>query len=212
MTAVQMELDFLARYDAATSLAAPGWEASEISKFLNIAQLRLVNEKYLTKDYNPISNLIVSTIGVAIAHATINNCWYINLDTAQTDYLYYLRSRSKLTRTNPTINPADWVPNDNLSNQAHADMFYVTAFNKPWFKYPKAYTEVSETIDSITVLVDYYTTEVTEIEITAIIKPDDINITTNTSTNLDLVLHTTIVEYAVEEALKSIKSAKISNQ
>ena len=212
MTAVEMELDFLARYDAATSLAAPGWEASEISKFLNIAQLRLVNEKYLTKDYNPISNLIKTTSGVAIAHAEISNCYYIDLPTAQVKYLYYLRSRTKLSRTNPTIDRPEWVPNDSLSNQAHADMFYVTEFNKPWFKYPKAYTEVSETIDSLNVLVDYYTTDVDTIEITAITAPDDIDIATNTSTNLDLVLHTTIVEYAVEEALKSIKFAKISNQ
>lgn len=211
MTAIEMQLDFLTRYDAATSLAAPGWEDSEISKFLNIAQLRLVNEKYLTKDYNPISNLIVTTSGAAIEHSSLTNTYYLNLASAQEDYLYYLRSRSKLTRTNPIITD-DWIPNDELSNQIHADMFYTTAFNKPWFKYPKAYTEVSETIDSLTILVDYYTSEVSEIEITAITKPTDIDIDTNTSTNLDLVLHTTIVEYAVEEALKSIKVAKISNQ
>lgn len=207
-----MKLDFLTRYDAATSLAAPGWEDSEISNFLNIAQLRLVNEKYLTKDYNPISNLIVTTSGSAIPHSSIIKTYYLDLADAQEKYLYYLRSRSKLTRINPTITD-DWVPNDELSNQVHADMFYTTAFNKPWFKYPKAYTEVSETIDSLTILVDYYTTEVSEIEVTAIIKPDDIDIDTPLAdTNLDLVLHTTIVEYAVEEALKSIKVAKISNQ
>lgn len=211
MTAIEMRLEFLARYDAATSLAAPGWEDPEISNFLNIAQLRLVNEKYLTKDYNPISNLIITTSGSAVTHSSISNTYYLDLATAQGDYLYYLRSRSKLTRTNPVIID-DWVPNDELSNQVHADMFYTTAFNKPWFKYPKVYTEVSETINSLVVLVDYYTSGVSEIEITAITKPTDIDVDTNTSTNLDLVLHTTIVEYAVEEALKSIKIAKLSNQ
>ena len=211
MTAVEMRDEFLVRWDAATSLAAPGWEDSEISSFLNIGQLRLVKEKFETKDYNPISNLIISTSGVAIANSTLSNAYYIDLAAAQADYLYYIRSRSKLTRTNPTITD-DWVANDDLTNQAHADMFYVSAFNKPWFKYPKAYTEVSETIDSLNILVDYYVTAVSEIEITAITKPDTIDVDTTTDTNLDLVLHPTIVEYAVEEALKSIKVAKISNQ
>ena len=206
-----MKDEFLTRYDAATSLAAPGWEDLEISNFLNIGQLRLVKEKFETKDYNPISNLIISTSGAAIAHSTISNCYYIDLAAAQADYLYYLRSRTQLTRTNPIITD-DWVHNDELTNQMHADNFYVSIYNKPWFKYPKAYTEVSETIDSLNILVDYYVTAVSNIEITAITKPDTIDITTTTDTNLDLVLHPIIVEYAVEEALKSIKFAKISNQ
>lgn len=90
-------------------------------------------------------------------------------------------------------------------------MFLTTEFNKPWFKYPKAFTEYDGT-SSLVVLVDYYTTDVSEIELTAIIEPTMIDIDTTTDTDLDLVLHPLIVELAVEEALKSIKFAKLSNQ
>jgi len=99
-----------------------------------------------------------------------------------------------------------------LSNKSDIDSLLVTAFNKPWYKYPKAFTEVDDEENVLVALVDYYTTAVSQIELTAIIEPEMIDIDTTTGTNLDLALHPTIVEYAVEEALKSIKFAKISNQ
>lgn len=206
-----MRDEFLTRYDAATSLAAPGWEDSEISNFLNIAQLRVVKEKFETKDYNPISNIIVTASGAAIAHTQITDRAYtLDVDTSHPTYLYYVRSRTKLTRTNPTITD-EWIPNDSVGDRTDVGMFFTTEFNKPWFKYPKVFTELDGT-STLTVLVDYYTTDVSTIELTAIVEPTMIDIDTTTNTNLDLVLHPIIVEYAVEEALKSIKIAKISNQ
>jgi len=207
-----MKDEFLTRYDAATSLAAPGWEDSEISQFLNIAQLRLVREKYLAGDYNPISNLIITDSAVAAPHTVIlTNAYTLNLNTTHPTFLYYLRSRSKLTRTNPTITD-EWIPNDIVGDKTDIDIFLTTIYNKPWFKYPKAFTEVDDGESVLTVLVDAYVSDVSEIELTAIIEPTMIDITTTTDTNLDLVLHPIIVGYAVEEALNSIKFAKISNQ
>lgn len=212
MIAVEMKDEFLTRYDAATSLAAPGWEDSEISQFLNIAQLRLVREKYLAGDYNPISNLIITDSAVAAPHTVIlTNAYTLNLNTTHPTFLYYLRSRSKLTRTNPTITD-EWIPNDIVGDKTDIDIFLTTIYNKPWFKYPKAFTEVDDGESVLTVLVDAYVSDVSEIELTAIIEPTMIDITTTTDTNLDLVLHPIIVGYAVEEALNSIKFAKISNQ
>jgi len=212
MTAVEMGNEFLTRYDAATSLAAPGWEDSEISSFLNIGQLRLVRERYLAGDYNPISNLIITESTAGVAHTVISaNAYTLNLNTTHPTYLYYLRSRSKLTRTNPTITD-EWIPNDTPGDKTDIDIFLTTVFNKPWFKYPKAFTEVDDGKNVLTVIVDAYVSAVSEIELTAIIEPTMIDIDTTTDTNLDLVLHPVIVEYAVEEALKSIKIAKISNQ
>jgi len=212
MTAVEMRDEFLTRYDAATSLAAPGWENSEISEFLNIGQLRLVREKYLTGDYNLIANIISTQASAAGTHTLISpNAYTLNIFGVHPKFLYYLRSRTKLTRTNPVITDS-WIPNDALSNKSDIDSLLVTAFNKPWYKYPKAFTEVDDEENVLVALVDYYTTAVSQIELTAIIEPEMIDIDTTTGTNLDLALHPTIVEYAVEEALKSIKFAKISNQ
>jgi len=201
--------EFLTRYDAATSLAAPGWSESEICEFLNIAQLRVVKEKYLTKDYNPISNIIKTTQDIAVAHTLLTNCGYtIELPV---DYLYYIRSRTKLNRTNPVIT-GEWIPNDLIGDKTDIDIFTPTAFNKPWFKYPKVFTEFDDNKSVLVVLVDSYTTLVSNIELTCIVEPVMFDSGTSTVTDLDLVMHPLIVEYSVEEALKSIKIAKVSNQ
>lgn len=203
--------EFLTRYDAATSLAAPGWSESEICKFLNIGQLRLVSEKYISGDYNPISNIIITDSAACGAHTLLNNAYTLNLASTHPTFLYYIRSRSKLTRTNPTITDS-YIPNDITGNKTNIDQFLTTEFNKPWFKYPKCFTDVDDGENVLTVIVDYYTTDVSEIELTAIIEPTMFESSGSVVTNLDLVLHPVIVEYAVEEALKSIKVAKISNQ
>lgn len=212
MTYSDFIYEFLTRYDAATSLAAPGWGEDEICKFLNIGQLRLVRERYLSGDYNPISNLIVTDAAACIPHTRITTRAYtLNLATTHPTYLYYLRSRSKLTRTNPVITDS-YIPNDVIGDKTDVDVFLTTEYNKPWFKYPKAFTELDDDESVLTVLVDYYTTNVSEIELTAIIEPTMFDDTGSVVTNLDLVLHPIIVEYAVEEAIKSVKIAKLSNQ
>lgn len=211
MTAAEMKSEFLTRYDAATSLAAPGWEDSEISNFLNIAQYRLIEELFSDGKYKLLAAIIDTVSGAAIVSADNAKIWRLDLTAAMPGYMYYLRSRSKLTRTNPTIADA-WVPNDPLGN-ADVRLFLTSEFNKPWIKYPKAFVEQQDAGNSeLCVVVDYYTTEVSNIEFTAVTTPVLINITTATPTNLDVSLHESIVNYAVEEAVKSIKVAKVSTQ
>ena len=205
----EFQTEFLTRYDAATSLAAPGWSEPEICEFLNIAQLRVVEERYLARDYNPISNIIQSFQDVAVPHTLLSAGSY-TIELPE-DYLYYIRSRTQLTRTNPVITDA-WIPNDSIGSKTDINIFLSTEFNKPWFKYPKAFTEFDDSKSVLVVLTDYYVTAVSNIEITCIVEPEMFNPTGTISTNLDLSVHKQIVEYAVEEALKSIKVAKISNQ
>lgn len=211
MTAIEMRDEFLTRYDAATSLAAPGWEDAEISTFLNIAQRRLVEELFNAGNLQLLSNLIHTSNGVPALSTDIANAYVIDIDTVHPTFLFYVGSRTKLTRTNPTITD-EYVPNEKLTDQKISWKFHVTPFNKVWLKYPKCYTDFLEAQKSLVVLVDYYTTAVSEIELTAVIEPTLIDIDTTTNTNMDLVTHPTIVEYAVEEALKSIKVAKLTNQ
>ena len=211
MTAVEMRDEFLTRYDAATSLAAPGWTDAEISTFLNIAQLRLVDELYNSGNYALISNLVVTDSDTAVASSFIANGYTVDVTAIHPEFLYYMGSRTKLTRTDPTVTD-DYIPNERLSDIKTSWKFHITPFNKVYLKYPKCYIDYSETQTTLVVLVDYYTTSVSEIELTAVVKPTEIDITGTTNTNMDLVTHPTIVNYAVEEALKSIKVAKISNQ
>jgi len=46
MTAAQMKIHFLLLYDKVTNLAAPGYEDSEITEFLNKSQLQFVKSRY----------------------------------------------------------------------------------------------------------------------------------------------------------------------
>lgn len=213
MNVIEMHKEFLTLYDAATSLAAVGWESHEIDDFLNIAQLRVVEEKRMTLDLESISNITITSVPNAIIHPTYTKAYYTNLPAG---YLYYIRSRIDINRTNPVIT-SQRMPTDPIGNKTDIKSFLTTPFNKPWFKYPKTFIETTNDeghVDTLIVLVDYYTSVPNsgKIEITFIVKPITINIGTNQSTNMNLVTHPKIVEYAVEEAVKATQNAKRTNQ
>lgn len=210
-----MHKEFLTRYDAATSLAAVGWDIEEIDDFLNIGQLRLVEEKRLAFDLEAISNITITRFSNAAVHQTYGAKAYYT--TLPENYLYYIRSRIDISRTNPTVS-GERVPTDPLGNKTNVKSFLTTPFNKPWFKYPKTFIETHRdegiSIDSLIVLVDYYTVVPAEgkIEITFIIKPNTIDLNNNISSNVNLETHSRIVDYAVEEAVNAIRKAKVTNQ
>lgn len=221
MTAVEFKAYFLAEYDAATSLSAPGWEDSEISSFLNIAQDSIVTELFKIKDLSKLAELITTSFfGSTEAHPSIPNGLWLNLTdiSLKNEYFYYLDGKVIITRTNPVIN-AGWVPLE-FVDRINAHKFFESGFNKPWFKYPKIFIDTFDSLDQNTgigtrliILVDGYTTKsIANIEITFLKKPDRISITNNTTTNLNESLHQAIVALAVDQAVKSIKIAKISNQ
>lgn len=220
MTAAQMKAYFLAEYDAATSLSAPGWEDSEISTFLNIAQDTIVTELFKNKDLSRLGELINTTTNLsAFPHPNdIPNGVFINLSSVDTtglaNFFFYVDSRTTVTRTNPVI-INEYLPNE-LIDRDNAKKFYLTPYNKLWLKYPKAYIESLDSGDDtsprLVILVDAYTNLPLLIEVTYLKKPVRISITGVTTTDLNESLHQTIVQLAVEQAVKSIKAAKISNQ
>ena len=216
MTAAELKAYFLAEYDAATSLSAPAWEDSEISSFLNIAQDSIVTELFKAGELGKIAELLdTKQFGLSAHPNIINGYSFALLDIDLTTYFYHLSSRTYITaRTNPVI-ANQWIPNE-LVDRVNITKFEQTTFNKPWFRNPKIF------IDSVydggsnelqyVILVDGYTSPVNNSEITYIKKPVRISITGGTTTNLNESLHQTIIALAVEQAVKSIKVAKISNQ
>ena len=221
MTAAEFKAYFLAEYDAATSLSAPGWEDSEISSFLNIAQDSIVTELFKSGDLSKLAELVTTVyFGATSLHPSIDNGVWVDLVdiTAKPNYFYYLNGKASISRTNPIVTNK-WVPFE-LIDRINASKFFKTPFNKPWFKYPKIFIDTFDSLDQNTnvgtrfiILVDGYTsTNIASIEITYLQRPDRISITNNTTTNLNESLHQTIVALAVEQAVKSIKIAKISNQ
>lgn len=213
MTIAEMKSSFNTQYDAATSFAAPAWDDADISNFLNIAQDILVEEIFASGNLSLISNIVTSRDTLTLhSHPVIENANYIILSSI-TDFLYYVASKTKLTRTNPSAT-STLVPNEKISRENY-NKFIQTGFNKPWFKYPKVFLEdiydVTDKGNCLVVLVDGYTTPLWG-EITYVKYPTRMNITTNTSCVLNLALHREIVKRAVEEAVKAIKIAKTSAQ
>jgi len=216
MTAAEMKASFLVQYDAATSFSSPGWEDSELSSFLNLAQDRLVEELYISKNFANMSNIVRNLGNLTLtAHPTITNAVYNSL-TGVTDYLYYVSSRTLVaTRTNPVVS------NEYLSNDVidilMAQKFFKTTLNKVLFKYPKVYFEnifdSTAKGNSLVILYDNYTTTPTVAELVYVKYPVRIKIeATTVPCELNLMLHAKIVEYAVQEALKATKLSKITTQ
>jgi hypothetical protein len=208
MTALEMKAQFLALYDAATSLAAPGWENTEISSFLNTAQLDIIREAVTNSRYDLISTIITDTSAIVsltlVTDTLIKNSYTYDL-TLTTDYLYYISSQSKYTRTSPTLT-SDYVYNEEIDYR-QAAQFVASPFNKPYFRIPKCFL----TNKKLRVLCDFYTTVialiVTYVKIPAIISIDGI-----VPSNINEALHQDIVKRAVDVAVESIKKAKISTQ
>ena len=220
MTAAEMKAYFLAEYDAATSLSAPGWEDSEISTFLNIAQDTIVTELFRNKDLSRLGELINTATNLStFPHpAGVTNGVFTNLSSVDNlglvNFFFYVDSRTTITRTNPTMT-SQQLPNE-LIDRDSAKKFYLTPYNKLWLKYPKVYIESLDSGDDIfprlVILVDAYTTLPLLVDVTYLKRPVRISITGVTTTDLNESLHQTIVQLAVEQAVKSIKVAKISNQ
>lgn len=214
MTAAEMKSQFLAQYDAATSLAGPGWEDDEISSFLNKAQKDMVVELFNKRILDLISNLIVTEQISLTNSATITNAVISSLDLTNVnshEFLYYISSTTQITRTSPTVT-AGYVSNE-LIDVKDSLKFHKTDMNKVWFKYPKCYMEyISSASAVLVVLYDSYTNAPTNGRIRFIKAPVEIDISGGTDTDINPVLHQEIVTKAVDEAVKSIKIAKISNQ
>lgn len=209
-----MKNEFLARYDAATSLAAPGWEDSEISEFLNIAQHKVITELYKARRFDLISQLVKETTEItsATTPALVTDSLAKNLFTCTlseiNDYLYYVQSQSEYTRSAPTsvVAPQNQIVNEEIDLR-QAAQFLTTVFNKPFFRQPKCF--ISN--DKLKIIGDAYTTIIGLI-ITYVKTPTVIDITSETDTDVNEAIHKDIVESAVLVAIDSIKAAKISNQ
>ena len=211
MTALEMKQEFLARYDAATSLAAPGWENSEISEFLNISQKKLIFEAWVNKRYDLISNIIKETSEIIsptlVTDTLAKNIYTYDLSLI-TDYLYYIQSQSEYNRTSPTTvsGAQNQIVNEEIDLR-QAAQFLTTVFNKPFFRQPKCFISNSR----LKVIADAYSSIIGLI-VTYVKTPIDISIDNTTNTDVNEALHKDIVESAVLVAIDSIKAAKISNQ
>lgn len=200
MTAIEMQLRFLQMLNTLTDVKYD-LPTISINKYLTIGQHRVTTELHAAGAYERLSDIIV-TESIEAIKSTNETSFVIETEDLTKTFLYYVRGRARLTRTNPAIDN-NWVPIEKASTQTILTNLFTTAFNKPWFKLPKAFVEIDAT-PSITIIVDAYTTAVSFIEVTYVKKPVDINIDAEVDCELNEELHQAVVDYAVQEAARSL--------
>ena len=213
MTVSEIKSRFLLLLDAAYSQAAPGFEDSEISEFLDKAQKDYVSEAVKNKVYDDIYQLMEVTY-VTLNYGHTGNTYSFEVDNILYDYGYYVSSRMKVQRTVPSMSgvfvECDLISPDIASN------FFTNGFNKPYFKNPKVFIVTPKNQDSkLTIIVDAYTkadSSSNNFEITYIKIPKKVDITTGYGFQINNNVYEKLIEIAVKYAVDSLKTAKISTQ
>lgn len=170
MNALQMQIEFeRLLYTSNPEFSTSGkLDTDEIFAYLNIAQLRVMKQKYfptsnitenvkvIQSNVEELRNLIKrSTVSPGTALTTVLHAYPVVFPN---DYLHYIRSDSSITRTAlPVINSASIVPNK-VIDYSMVDLVTTHAFNKPILRKPCVVFEENATmivyIDTYTVLGD----------------------------------------------------------
>ena len=213
MTVNEIKQRFLLLLDAAYSQAAPGFEDDEISEFLDKAQKDFVSQAVKSKIYDDIYQ-IVEIANVTISPGYSQNLYSFEIDNLLSDFGYYVSSRVKITRTIPGIT-ASFVNCELINVEDHTN-FLVTPFNKPYFKYPKVFIVSPQNQDSkLEVIVDAYTTvhkSIDNYELTYVKIPRKVDISNGSGFQINNNVHEVLIEVAVNYAVNSLKTAKITTQ
>ena len=185
-------------------------DTDTIFRFLNLSVDRYLKEKYLSqstfkdniefvqKNSDDLRGLIKRQTGlVKNPLSGIPNRSLVNLPS---DYLFYIKSESKVTRTAlPVLAVAAWVPNREVTYKELAKIT-TSVYNTPILRHPVVTFEED---DKILLYKDNYTT-VSDFEITYIREPKDLVLTvvdaSTETTTVELAEHTheEIVRLAVE--------------
>lgn len=212
MTAAEMKREFLTRYDAASSAASPGWEDSEISDFLNIGQMNLINSLVQGNRYDLLAE-IVHRVNIGSEDILVGyypGMFYIKLPS---DFMYYVDSMFLITERRGDYLSTYFVNPDNIEFSSHGQ-YISTPNNRTLFRKPKAFIHngyLTVITDSTTVIAKEQ--GITQNSIVYIRKPASITIGTSPiNCELNQGLHSAIVELAVNEAIKAITTTKIKSQ
>jgi len=203
MTVAEMISNFLLEYDRLSSASAPGYENTEIIRFLEKAQIEIVSELYRNKQHMLIDTLfLTATYANPGTYLLAIGSKYVDLNTTTIRYMYYIKSYSKLTRTHAPTATATIIQNDDIQKD-ETKYFITTVVNTPIFRHPKAFLDGA----LLTIIPDGYTT-ITEVYVDYLSEPKQLEVSSTggskvTTCQLKSVLHDTVVTRAVELALKA---------
>lgn len=221
-TAVKLGLD------KTSSLDIPAFEDEEIDLWLNKAQDRFVKQRlfgnnYVGKSFEMDSKRISDLEQLVVNKETSVDPWtevteYPNTTSINIsaeievtgppviNFMYYISSRSKISRTNPTI--ADGYVDNVMISHVDIPKFVSTGYNSPRFVHPVCWIEDG----FIYIMHDDLTTEYDETDqtffITFIKEPVEMDLTGVVSCELDASTHEEIVDIAVNMMIENIESPR----
>ena len=211
MTGNQMIEKFGLLYGQEINAEVPGLESPEILSFLNTAKDALVEELYEKGDLVSLSSLLRTNDGLAGVggYNNIQNSTVYSTSFLSDTFLYYVGSRSKITKTFPVISD-EWIENDLI---AFIRKEYIeTPYNITMFKNNKVSQIIISGVVCFILLTDHYTTSISDFELEYIKKPSDITASSTEYTDVNLDLHPDIVKKAVTNALVVMKDERIKTQ
>ena len=212
MTASEVKTRFLIELDAVASGAAPGFTDSEISELVDKAQKDLVQQLAMAKKWGDLYTLTTKSLS-AVGSGTYGSRTYTA--ALPNDYGYIISARVKAFRQDVADRASVWFSCDIISPTI-MDRFLSTPFNTPFFKNPVIFfwNEDGAT-EEVNIIEDTLTAIVVgsgSFELTYIKYPSTFSIGTPTNLEVPETLHDLVVAMAVEEAVKSLKTAKQATQ
>jgi len=212
MNTIEMHRSFLLKAHTLDVTEIKDMSSYDIMALLNQAQNDIISDRYFAKKYDdlrPITKSIETNTFDSSYFTGVTGTKVVDLKTI-TDYVYYLRSQSKMTRTYvPTVSTATYVANIPIDYSSLL-FFETNGSNRPIFKNPKEIVEG----DFLVVLPDYYTT-ILYIDVIYIRKPLELTLevpiaTTTNTCELPTNLHQTIVDRAVELSMQTINRNELN--
>lgn len=201
---------FNVKFYAATSVSSMGWTNEELCEFFNSAQLQLIEELAGMGNIDAISDLVTESGEIAVTFSSGTYKYKIDVSTNLDDYFYYLSGTLEISKINPTAITSEAFPLDKISIK-DVPNFTATTDNVTFFKRPKIALG-SDTSSKLTIVIDAFTTDIGNLVINYIRRPDDFDSSTNRITNLNEALHNRIVSLAVEIAVRTMVNTQNSNQ
>lgn len=206
MNALQMQIEFeRLLYTSNPEFSTSGkLDTDEIFAYLNIAQLRVMKQKYfptsnITENVKVIQSNVEELRNLikrydAATGLPLTNILHAYPVILPNDYLHYIRSDTTITRTAlPVISSWSTVPNK-VIDYSMVDLVTTNAFNKPILRKPCIVFEENNTM---MVFIDGYTS-INSLVITYLKTPITIKLGGSNDCELAEYLHEEVVATAVD--------------
>ncbi len=201
MTAAEFKIAFETLFYAATTVNSLGWSDTEIDNFLNYAQNSIAISLVETQNLEAISNLIKVGVVNTIPSETNNE---IRLALNLPNYYVFIDGNVMIG--------SDRYPLEKIGVNS-IEHYKVSKFNNATYRKPKIAIDGSGTIPVAIILKGGLISGIiTEFNYRFLEKPTQINIGTNTTTNLNVTLHDKIVGVAVAKAVETFIKTGQSTQ